>query len=58
MKLDESVVKKIMADFFHNFYHGQWGRRTSSEQMRKSLETLDLVIKSGDSSQGTLVENK
>lgn len=49
MKLDENVIDIIIDDII-----GEINER----EFRKFLRKLDLVIKPGDSSQGTLVENK
>lgn len=55
MKLDENMIEKIVDEVsVYDFERSYIGAR---QQIRKFLSNLDLVIKSGDSSQGTLVEN-
>jgi len=52
MKLDESVIQNIMQTVGIR-YDASW-----SEYIKQHLRSLDLVVKPGDSSQSTLVENK
>lgn len=56
MKLDESVINKILTEACWKEYDDNWDEHQNT--LREYLEILDLVIKPGDSSQGTLVENK
>lgn len=53
MKLDRSVIRSIV-DFASNLKSDT----VSAYQFVNFLDELDLVFKSGDSSQSTLVENK
>ena len=52
MKLDETVIDKILNDI------GIVRDPSWVTYIRQNLYSLDLIIKPGDSSQGTLVENK
>lgn len=50
MKLDDSVVSKIVNGC-------PWLWKNKRQMFEDFLKSLDLVIKQGDSSQATLVEN-
>lgn len=55
MKLDQSIVDKLMLQMYDILEPG-W-TRSGSQIIRERLQSLDLVIKPGDSNQETLVEN-
>ena len=56
MKLDESIIDKIEKIVYDSL--DAYEPVLYEQVFRNRLRSLDLVIKPGDSSQGTLVENK
>ena len=57
MKLDKDLIKKIQIIAEESIWEDPDGAYVDNRFCER-LESLDLVIKSGDSSQSILVENK